>query len=105
MANVFDPSPSQVESWNTWVQARPAAVKEVASKIVPWKLYRMTSTGQRVTVVSFDEHKDGHVTCRVQVGGEFNRVAFEREVFGIDPEDLVECDLPDSSENPFFEGS
>lgn len=98
MANVFEPSPEQVSKWNAWVQERPEAVRAVADKIFPWKLYRIISTGHRVTVVSFDEHEDGHVTCRVVVGGEFNLVAFEREVFGIDPEDLVECDLPSPAE-------
>ena len=28
------------------------------------------------------------------VTGEFNIVAFERSVFGVDPKDLEECDLP-----------
>jgi hypothetical protein len=30
----------------------------------------------------------------VSVRGEFNLVSFERNVFGVKPEDLEECDLP-----------
>lgn len=32
------------------------------------------------------------------VSGAFNRVIFDRRVFGIPPEDLTECDLPGADE-------
>lgn len=55
----------------------------------------MKSTGQRVYILSFFEpDPDGKIRCRVGVSGDFNVLAFERDVFGIDVEDLVECDLP-----------
>ena len=34
------------------------------------------------------------MTLKVQVNARYNFVAFERNVFGVDPEDLEECDLP-----------
>ena len=37
---------------------------------------------------------DSPPTLKVTVSGQFNAVAFERQVFGIKPEDLEECDLP-----------
>ena len=98
MSNISDPTPEQLRGWNDWVQSRPESVRSVASKLFPWKLYRQKSSGHRVTVQAFDEQLDGKVTLRVMVGGEFNLVAFERSVFGVDPEDLEECDLLASGE-------
>jgi hypothetical protein len=34
----------------------------------------------------------------VTVSGEFNFVVFPRRVFGVTPEDLEECDLPEKGE-------
>jgi hypothetical protein len=56
----------------------------------------MKSTGQRVTVYSFGE--GDRVTLTVNVEGRFNAIAFERQVFGIDPDDLEPCDLPVAGE-------
>ena len=50
----------------------------------------MKSTGHRVTMYSYSEN--GTVT--VNVTGDYNVVVFERQVFGISPDDLEECDLP-----------
>jgi hypothetical protein len=54
----------------------------------------MRSTGQRVFPVSYSE--DG--TVRVIVSGKYNLVSFEREVFGVEIDDLEECDLPGPDE-------
>lgn len=54
----------------------------------------MKITGHRVFPVSFVEHPDGRVTLTVCVHARFNAIIFERNVFGIDPDDLEECDLP-----------
>ena len=94
MANIIEPTEGQVNEWNTWLRDRPECVRILAVKLVPWKLYRIRESGHRVTLVAFDEHVNDRVTCRVLVGSEYNLVAFEREVFGIDPADLEECDLP-----------
>lgn len=54
----------------------------------------MKSTGHRVVPYSYCE--DGTVT--VSVLGTFNKTMFERNVFGVSPEDLEECDLPGPEE-------
>lgn len=93
------PTEAQQRAWRDWVAERPESIRKVAERFDPWTLYRLGSTGQRVYVLSFSEPgEDGKVTCRVGVSGEFNLVTFERDVFGIDPDDLEECDLPGPNE-------
>jgi len=94
VANIFEPSEEQKMEWAEFVATRPPNVRKIAGTISPWKLYRLKSTGHRVTIYSFDEHKDGTVTCSVVVSGEYNTVLFARRVFGIKPSDLEECDIP-----------
>jgi hypothetical protein len=97
MARYTEPTPEQIVQWAIWTRDRPAHVRRVAERFDPWSLYLMKSTGHRVFVHGFDE-TEGGVTVRVVVSGEFNLVAMERSVFGIDPEDLSPCELPDASE-------
>ncbi len=78
------------EGYERWVCSRPPRVRQMLRSHPPDRLYRMSSTGHRVTIYSYCE--DGTVT--VDVTGEYNRVAFNRRVFSIDPADLTECDLP-----------
>ena len=87
----------QVE-WEKWVQSRAIAVRQIAERLTPWRLYRMKSTGQRVVIESYGEHVDGHVTLTVSITGKYNAILFDRSVFGIEPDDLEECELPKSSE-------
>jgi hypothetical protein len=95
MARWYEPTPDNIAAWNAWVTERPERVRQVAERFTPWTLYRMKSTGQRVVLCSFGESTDDTpVTLTVSVTGKFNAVAFERNVFGIPPEDLEECDLP-----------
>jgi hypothetical protein len=82
------------KGWEEWVSGRPPVVQDLCRKLPPDLLYRMKSTGHRVTVYSYGE--DGTVT--VLVTGDYNLVTFDREVFGIKPEDLEECDLPPEGE-------
>jgi hypothetical protein len=100
MANITEPSNEQLRSWKSWVEERPPAVRMVAERLKPWKLYRMKSTGQRVTVYSISEPPGPGQPCTVtvDVGGAFNLVTFERRVFGVLPDDLGECDLPTEDE-------
>ena len=77
------------EAWQAWLESRPESVRRIAAVYTPDKLYRMSS-GHRCTIYSYSE--DGTVT--VTVDGRFNVVAFSRNVFGIDPSTLVECDVP-----------
>jgi hypothetical protein len=100
MANIFEPTAEQQAQWAEWVSSRPANVRAVAERFNPWTLYRMKSTGQRVTVYSFQEHKDGTgtVTLTVNITGQFNVLIHDRQVFGIDPADLEPCELPKPEE-------
>jgi hypothetical protein len=93
MARIGEVPAKAERAWKRWVRGRPPNVRAVAERFDPWSLYRMKSTGQRVTVESFSAHEDGRVTLTVLVSGEFNLVAFERQVFGIDPNDLEPCEL------------
>ena len=98
MSRYTQPTAEQLGAWQEWLALRPLHVRTIAERFDPWTLYRLSSSGHRVTVQSFDEDESGGVTLKVFVSGEFNLVAFERVVFGIDPDDLEECDLPDAGE-------
>lgn len=82
------------EGWDKWVQERPEGVRKLCIKYPPNLLYRYKPTGSRVLIVSYFE--DG--TVKVDVSGDYNCVVFEREVFGVDPADLEECDFPGEDE-------
>ena len=79
---------------NEWLQGRPDCIIDMVKRYPPNVLYRMKSTGQRVTIIAYAE--DG--TVRVLVSGDYNAIIFDREVFGVNIEDLEECNLPDSNE-------
>lgn len=98
MARFYEPSPKQEKGWKKWVKGRPENVRVVAERLDPWSLFVMKETGQRAMVRSFSEEDDGRVTVTVAVTGEFNLTLFDREVFGVDPNDLEPCDLPDPAE-------
>ena len=99
MADIRTPTDNERSTWATWVASRPPVVRAACERIVPWKLYRMRGGDLRVVVHSFDEHDDGTITMKVDVLGMFNNIAFERRVFGIEVDDLVECDLPPDGEH------
>lgn len=80
-------------AWRRWVNSRPEVIQAMCKSHPPNLLYRMSS-GHRCRIYSYDENG----TMTVQVTGKYNIVAFARAVFGIKPEDLVECDLPDDDE-------
>ena len=90
MARIIEPTKEMQDEWNDWVQSRPEPVMSIAKRLEPWSLYFLKPTGQRVVVTSYFE--DGTVT--VLVSGKFNALLHECEVFGIDPNDLVPCELP-----------
>lgn len=95
------PTAEQIRAWENWIVECPESIRAtiVRLRIDPWTLYRLKTTGQRVFILSFFESDTGDkVMCRVAVTGEFNLLTFERSVFGIDPEDLEECDLPEPDE-------
>ena len=94
MARITEPTAKEEAEWKEWVASRPAAVRAIAERFDPWTLYRMKSSGFRVTVRSFSE--DGTLT--VDVSGDYNHVLYEHSAFGIDPNDLEPCELPSPGE-------
>jgi hypothetical protein len=94
MANIYEPTQTQVDKWNEWVESRPEQIRSLIQKhnFAPWKLYLLKTSGHKVELYSFDEGEPP--TLKVLVHGRFNLVSFERRVFGISPDDLEECDLP-----------
>lgn len=94
MAVYEEPTDKARDGYKAWLAERPSHVRAVAERFEPWRLYRLKSTGHRVFPVAFSEHPDGRVTLTVCVHARFNSVMFERNVFGIDQDDLEECDLP-----------
>lgn len=78
--------------FDAWVESRPEVIRKMIQALPPDRLYRLWENGSRCTIYSYEE--DGTVT--VEVTGQFNENVFiDRKVFGIDPEDLTECDLPE----------
>lgn len=92
MARVIEPTEEDQADWAEWVGSRPDSVRIIAEKFDPWSLFRLKTTDQRVTIYSFSE--DGTVT--VNITGEFNLHLFDSQVFGINPDDLEPCELPDT---------
>jgi CYTH domain-containing protein len=80
--------------WANWLKTRPASVRRLCERLPPDRLYRMKSTGQRVTLIAYSEND----TVRVNITGRYNLVSFDRQVFGVSADDLEECDLPPSDE-------
>lgn len=90
MATLFEWTDEKKREWDAWVAERPECVRVLCKRLPPNKLYRMKSTGQRVTIAAYAENG----TVRVNITGQYNALVFEREVFGIDADDLEECDVP-----------
>jgi hypothetical protein len=87
-----------LDSYEGWVASRPPIVQEVIKKYPPNLLYRLTTTDQIVTIYSYSE--DGTVTVDVDHDLNPDKPAGVT-VFGIDPDDLVECDIPDYAKHIF----
>lgn len=98
MARIVEPTAKQLAGYRKWVKSRPPNVRAVAERFEPWSLYRFKDTDQRVTIVSFGEEQDGSVTLTVMVSAEFNFTMFERQVFGVNPDNLEPCELPAENE-------
>jgi len=84
--------------FDKWLETRPACIQEMGKKYPPNLLYQHKETKQYVTLASYFE--DG--TVSMDVDPEFNKHRFEgmlnmgKHVFGVNPEELEVCDLPES---------
>jgi hypothetical protein len=85
---------TEPELWDEWVASRPPVIQELCRQYPPDRLYRMDGDGHRVTIHGYSE--DG--TLIVEIRGAYNRLVFERNVFGVDPLRLTECDPPGPDE-------
>jgi hypothetical protein len=94
MARFMEPTDKQERGWAKWVHEQPPKVRAIAKRFDPWTLYRLKTTNQRVILLSISENN----TITVAVTGQFNLVTHERQVFGINPDDLEPCDLPAEDE-------
>lgn len=90
MAKRFEPTKKQERSYMRWCATRPPIVRANAERFPPWELYLLKSSGHRVFTLGYNE--DG--TMSVAVTGTYNLVTFERQVFGVTPDDLEPCELP-----------
>jgi uncharacterized protein YodC (DUF2158 family) len=88
MATLFEITPEA----QAWIDERPEVIKAMIAKTPPNRLYSLKPHGERVTIYSYAE--DGTVT--VYISGQYNCHMFDRQVFGINPDDLTECD-PETS--------
>lgn len=85
---------TDIEEFEEWKNSRPKIVKEMIEKYPPNLLYLYKPTNHRVTIYSYSEDGTATINCT----GEYNKIMFGRQVFGIDPNNLEECDLPADDE-------
>ena len=94
MAQLYEMDEATQREWDVWVSERPPEVQILAKRFLPHRLYRIKSTGQRVSIRGYNENG----TLSVHVSSEHNLVFFGRDVFGIRPDDLEEADLQGPNE-------
>lgn len=98
MARFVEFTPEMEVEHAAWLASRPESVQKLALRYPPNVLYRLKTTGQRYSCISYAEEG----TVRVLVQPRFNPMQFfPLEVFGIDPADLEECDVPAPGSRPW----
>jgi len=81
----FEWTEAQQQVWDEWVKTRPECIQKMCASHPADNIYQMKSTKQIVTMISYSE--DG--TVKVEITNKYvNQVAFDREVFGVDINDL-----------------
>jgi hypothetical protein len=94
MAKFIEWTEEQRVGFGEWLEGRPQFIRDLATKFPPDTLYRIKESGHRGHIVEYNEN--GTVT--IAVSGEFNAVIFDRNVFGVNPENIEECELPTEDE-------
>lgn len=85
----------QKKEWEQWLSERPENVRKVAEKIVPWKKYYLKGQedlGNTYSVICYDEAEDGSVTLTCEKENEIVPFLGGYNVFGMDPESLIEVE-------------
>lgn len=93
MAKIRELTPEEQTQHRAWADDLPPNVREVASSYPHDRLCRIRD-GSKVAILAYAT--DGTVT--IGISSRFNRVFFERQVFGVPPSELTECDLPGPGE-------
>jgi hypothetical protein len=96
MAKWINLSEQQKQVWGEWLTTRPQVIQDMASKynLHPELVYRIRGGNDRCTIHSLSENG----TITVEISAEHNKdnpiFLFDRCVFGVDPETLIEVDYP-----------
>ncbi len=88
-----EPTDEQRATYAAWAAGRPPHVRAVAERFNPWTMYKLATTGQRCRVIGYhaDEDDDprSRVTAYLYVENPVLGQLTGRNVFGIDPADVV----------------
>ena len=100
MAEIFRYTEEQEKIFNDFVDGLPSHLKELAKRFPSNKIFRHKKTNQIVMPNSFNE--DGTMTVNIY---RFlnNPIHLTKTVFGVDPEDLEEADLPNGIKEVSFD--
>lgn len=79
------------KSMQEWFDSRPTMIQESIMKCPPWKFYRIKGGNAFGCLYSYEENKDGSVTCKINLT---ENVLLPRTVFGVPLSDLVEVKEP-----------
>jgi hypothetical protein len=86
MRKIIEWTEAERDFWISWVNSRPPVIQDLCYQLPPDNLYRRKSSGDKVTIYSYEE--DGTVTVSVQRKYNPGCCLFDRRVFGVSPEDL-----------------
>ena len=91
MAKHVELTPDEWRQAEAWIASRPPAIQAMIRRWPPDRWYWLDPPGQYAVLISYGEDE----TVRVLVSGRHNKgVARDREVCGVDPNNLTECDAP-----------
>ena len=109
----YEPDAAKHAAWKAWLAERPPHVRAVAERFNPWTLYKLTTTGQRCSIIGFHEvdvekakqpSPSGcgvaavPVTAYIHAEHPVLGAISARNVFGIDPDELVEWTQADETD-------
>lgn len=92
MAVFITYSSDQQTIWDNWVASRPADVQAMCASHPANRIYKLKTTGQIVTLMSYFE--DGTVSVYVDPICNRGRMFVGHGVFGITLSDLEETEVP-----------